>query len=259
MYDKKSLDKLSGNDSTARIKYTPSLIKFNGSRGIFTLIEKTDAGYGQPQPITAPLNVTILRPRRVCGWYEKDPKGVAVSYFTNEHNAYNDVLTLFSAEKDGKAQVIDTGTSGELYEKYPLLRTSVVLYVLYNGVVHKLKLKGKSLKAFKDYREALAKDDKAFYEFETELSIKKEESQSFDYYSVLFNAVVPTDLEKVGPFIEQVGSILDKIDEQHAKAAVRSQDANMNMDGPIIEVPEDEEPETLNTANSDIKVDDIPF
>jgi len=264
MYDKTKLNKLSGNDSTTRVKYTPSLIKFNGSRGTFSLVEKTQEGYATPKPLTPPISVTILRPRRICGWYEKTPAGENVSYFTNEHNSYSDRLTLFSVTGNGKAKVVDTGTSSDLYEKYPLLRTSVVLYVLFNNAVHKLKLKGKSLKAFKTYRETLDKDDKTFYEFETEIGANKEESQSFDYYSATFNATKPTDLEKIGPVIEEVGTILEKIDAQHTKASIAAREASdpgstqPGYNEPVINV-DDEEPATLETDNSEIKVDDIPF
>jgi hypothetical protein len=262
MYDKEKLNKLSGNDSITRVKYNPSLIKFNGSRGTFSLVEKTQEGYAAPKALTAPITVTILRPRRICGWYEKTQAGENVSYFTNEHNSYADQLTLFSVTGNGKAKVVDNGTSSELYEKYPLLRTSVVLYVLYNGTVHKLKLKGKSLKAFKTYREVLDKDDKTFYEFETEIGANEEASQSFSYYSATFNATKPTDLEKIGPFIESVGNVLDKIDAQHKKASAQAaQDFEGEQPGhsePIIEVDEEGEPEPLKT-DDDIKVDDIPF
>lgn len=262
MYDKTKLNKLSGNDSTTRIKFTPSLIKFNGSKGTFSLIAKTPEGYDEPKPITAPITVTILRPRRVCGWYEK-VDGKSVNYFTNEHNSYEDQLTLFSSEKGSKPKVVDTGTNGSLYEKYPLLRTSTVLYVLYNNEVHKLKLKGKSLKAFKTYREDLAKDDKTFYDFETEINAKKEASESFDYYSVTLVATKPTDLEVVGPFIEQVGTTLNKIDEQHQRASIEAQDASDTghaqggYSEPVINV-DDDEPVTLE-SNDDIKSDEIPF
>jgi hypothetical protein len=265
MYDKTQLDKLSGNDSTSRVKYTPSLIKFNGSRGTFSLVEKTTSGYNAPKALTAPIKVTILRPRRVCGWYEKNSTGEGMSYFTNEHNSYADILTLFCVEKDSKAKVIDTGTSSALYEKYPLLRTSVVLYVLYNNVVHKLKLKGKSLKAFKAYREELEKDKKSFYEFETELSVNKEESQSFDYYSVVFSATTPVDLEKVGPFIEEVGTVLEKIDNQHSRDSIAAQDAQdpqsiqPGYTEPVIDVDDGDEPKTLDSAEDNIDVKNIPF
>ena len=267
MYDKAKLDKLSGNDSTSRISYTPSLLKFNGSRGAFSLVEKTEKGYSEPTPLTTPLKVSLLRPRRICGWYEKTPDGKSISYFTNEHNNYADMLTLFSAEKGSKAKVVDTGTSSSLYEKYPLLRTSIVLYVLYDDVVHKLKIKGRSLKSFKKYREDLEKDGKAFYDFETSLDSKKEESQTFDFYSVVFSAEKETDFDKVGPVIEEVGTILNKIDEQHALNAIVSQDdvsasqgdasqPEVNTGEEVINV--DEEPETLDSSD-EIKVENIPF
>lgn len=264
MYDKTKLNKLSGNDSTTRIKYTPSLIKFNGSRGTFSLVAKTPEGYAAPVPLTAPITVTILRPRRLCGWYEKTPAGENVSYFTNEHNSYSDQLTLFSVTGNGKAKVVDTGTSGELYEKYPLLRTSVVLYVSYNGTVHKLKLKGKSLKAFKTYRETLDKDDKTFYEFETEIGSNEEVSQSFSYFSATFNATKPTDLEKIGPVIEEVGNILEKIDAQHTKASVAAKESadpgsTPGYNEPVINIDDEDEPVTLETDNGEIKPEEIPF
>ncbi|MBU2007488.1 MAG: hypothetical protein KKF08_19130, partial [Gammaproteobacteria bacterium] len=256
MYDKTKLNKWSGNDATIRIKFTPSVIKFNGSKGTFTLIAKNAEGYDAPVAMTAPFTVTILRPRRICGWYEKEG-GKSISYFTNEHNSYEDQITLFSSEKGDKAKVIDTGTSGSLYEKYPLLRISAVLYVLYNNEVHKLRLKGKSLKAFKTYREDLAKDNKTFYEFETEVNSKKEVSDTFDYYSATLTATKPTDLEIIGPFIESVGTTLDKIDEQHKKASVEAQEKSdpgstqHRYTEPVINIDDEDEPATLETDNSE--------
>lgn len=254
MYDREKFKKWGGADSGARLKYNPSVIKFNGAKGKFTLVEKDGDKYKAPVDLPATLEVTILRPRRSCGWYEKNTKGESINYFTREHNNYLDKLTLFCSENNGKPKMIDEGTSNELYEKYQQLRTSSVLYVLYNGSVHKLKIKGISGKAFRDYRDSLAKDDKYLFDFTTTLSVKKEDGAAFDFYSVAFTAGAPTDMELIGGFMEEVGTTLDKIDEQYATMAANRQDyveqPEMGAE-PVIDVDED--------APEEIKIDNIPF
>ena len=256
MYDREQLKKWGGADSNVRIKYNPPIIKFNGAKGKFTLVEKDGDKYKAPVDLPDTLEVTILRPRRSCGWYEKNAKGESINYFTREHNGYLDKLTLFCSENNGKAKVIDEGTSSELYEKYQLLRTSANLYMLYNGAVHKLKIKGVSGKAFREYRDSLAKDQKYLFDFATLLTIKKEDGAAFDFYSVAFTAGFPTDFEKVGPFIEEVGTVMDRIDEQFAVNELNRQSSDVDQGGgyqePIVDVDEDEAPE-------EIKVENIPF
>jgi len=261
MYTRDQLKKWGNQSAPVRIKLLTPIIQFNGSKGSFSLLKRINDVIQPAIALPSSLEVTILRARRSLGWYERNLQGQGIFYSTNEHNDYNDSVSLFKHEKGKKSQLVDSGLSRDLRNRHPQIKVNRELYVLLDDTVHKIKVKGKSMQNFMIYHEELSKDGKLLFDFSTKLGIKEETGAGFQYYSITFEAGTPTDLEKVGPFIEHVGTTLEKIDKQAAIRAISIQDEQRQLDETQPELPSNEPVINVDDdiQEEEIKVEDIPF
>lgn len=249
-FNRDELVALAGGSPT-KAKFKVPLIKFNGSTGKFQLLPLVDGKYDALESLPDNLEMVILRPRRQYAAFEKEGE-VGLSYYSSEHNTWEDVVTLFRKEKGGKAKVVGTDTGAALREIYPTIRLNAVLYVLFNGEVHKLVAKGMSRKNFTTYRDKLAADNKMLFDYVTKISSKQEAGTGFSYSVMNFDAGAETKLEEIGTFIQLVGTSLNQVDEQYAKAKNSRGSAEKGEELPIVDVEEVENDE-------EIKMSEIPF
>ena len=252
-YDKEQLKKLSGGGQV-RTTYKVPTIKFNGNTGIMTKFPVGD--YKNGTEITD-VELVIMRARRCFTSFEKSPDGGSVRMYTNEHNTWQDNVTVFEAKTGDKIKVIGNGVIEDLRNELPSLRLNSNCYCLYDGEVHKLAIKGKSRQSFIEKQKDLAKDGVEFFEKNIKLVPKEESGTGGNkYYFLKYEEVSDSDLNVVGPHMEDIAKVMDKMDEEY--------DAQ-NKQHATKDVAEDVEEEVLpvinteDTPEDEIKVEDIPF
>lgn len=118
-------------------------IRLNGNKGHFVFTDLTAQksetdGYPTKES-TQPINVVFLKVRRRL--MQGSPNDGIIA-FTDEHDNPNDFTTLYV--KEGNQKI--TGIASELREKNDKLKTEQVVYVVFDGEIQKLSVKGLSLR-----------------------------------------------------------------------------------------------------------------
>ena len=256
-YSKEQLSKLSGGDKV-RTTYKVPTIKFNGNSGLFTKFPAGDYKNGKE---IKDVELTIMRARRSFSSYEKVDKTNTIRCFTNEHDSYNDHITVFEARTGQNIKAIASGVIENIRNELPALRINSNLYCLYDGEVHKLVVKGKSRQSLVDKKKELAKDGKEFFEKKFKLVPQQESGQGGNtYYFLNYEDAGDSDLDEVGPHMEEISKVMTTIDEEYAETNER-----MNKDSKALSGEEDVDEDiipadsTTDGAEDEIKVEDIPF
>ena len=249
-YTKDSLKKWSGGGyGGSRTKLEVPTIKFNGNTGKLSKFASGD--YHNPQDLPESIEMTILRPRRRYTSFEKTSDG-PVQLFTNEHNAWKDHITVFEARQGKKIKAVGTGVIENLMHEFPTLQINSVLYVLYDGSIHKFNVRGKSRRALVDYTKKLSQDGKELFEYKVKITPMKEQGPGGNtYYFLSFESGEESNLDEIGPHMEKLGETFDKIDAEYAEYNSRSSSST----------PESSEPvnTSASTPSDELKVEDIPF
>lgn len=258
-YDKESLKKISGGDKM-RTTYKVPTIKFNGNSGILTKFPVGDFKNGTE---VKDIELVIMRPRRTFTSFEKTPEG-SLRMFTNEHNTWKDHVTVFEAKTGKRIKAVGSGSIEQLRNEFPSLRINSNLYCLYDGEVHKLTVKGKSRQSLVDKQKELAKDGLEFFEKTVKLEPKQETGTGGNmYYFLNYEVTGDSDLDKVGPHMENIAKVMDKIDEEYTETNQRMTEEAQALAGDgTPEVEEDIVPieeATKDEPEDDIKVEEIPF
>jgi len=257
-YSKDQLKKISGGEKM-RTTYKVPTIKFNGNSGKFTKFPVGDFKNGTE---ITDVELVIMRPRRTFTSFEKTPEG-AVRMFTNEHNSWRDHVTVFEAKPGKNIKAIGSGLIEHLRGEFPALRINSNLYCLYDGAVHKLTVKGKSRQSLVDKQKELAKDGLELFEKTVKLTPTQETGDGGNvYYFINYEVTGDSDLQVIGPHMEDMAKIMDKIDAEYAETNARmSEEAealvgagNGSDDEDIIPIEE-----ATNETDDEIKVEDIPF
>lgn len=262
-YSKDQLKKWSGG-SKVRTTYKVPTIKFNGNSGKFTKFPVGDFKNGVE---LTDVELVIMRSRRVFSSYEKIKEG-SIRMFTNEHNLWEDHLTVFQAITDKGVKAVGSGTIEKLRNEFPTLRINSNLYCLYDNKVHKLVIRGKSRQSLVDKQKELAKDGIEFFEKKIKLVPTQETGTGGNvYYFLNYEVTGESNLEEIGPHMEKIGEVMDQIDEEYIETNKRySQEAD-DLTGN--EAKEDSAEENIipiedaikeKEEDSDvIKPDEIPF
>jgi len=257
-YSKEQLSKLSGGGQV-KTSYKVPTIKFNGNTGKFTLFPVGDFKNGTD---ITDVELVIMRPRRTFTSFEKSPEG-AIRMFTNEHNTWKDHVTVFEARTGKRIKALGSGLIEQLRAEFPTLRINSNLYCLYEGEVHKLVVKGKSRQSLVDAQKELAKDGSEFFEKNVKLVPTQESGTGGNvYFYIKYEVTGDSDLEKVGPHMEDIAKVMDKIDEEYAETNERMSSEAQTLAGGGESEPDTEDdiiPIEEATKDDDIKVEDIPF
>ena len=257
-YSKDQLKKWSGGDKV-RITYKVPTIKFNGNTG---LLSKFSAGdFKNGVEITDDVEIVIMRPRRVFTSYEKASDGTAIRLFTNEHNTWQDRITVFEAKENQRVKAVGSGTIEDLRSEFPTLRINSNLYCLYKDEVHKLVVRGRSRQSLIDKQKELAKDNFEFFEKKIKLVPTQEAGNAGNvYYFLNYEITGDSDLDKIGPHMEDISKIMDKIDAEYVE---RSQQATKDTDALTGENTEEDiipiEKAVDDGDNNVIRPEEIPF
>jgi len=219
--DLKELSKLSGENQIRKHYFSVPTLKFNGSKNQWSLLTKEEPGKFDVKDIEAPT-VTILKIRRRLAAYEKATDGNSVRWFTNEHDAWNDQLTLFKKSKnDTRSTVVAEGGIDDMKAQNPNLKLNFVLYCLYDSEIHRLTIKGKSLASFFEYLNDISANNHVF-EKEINLTSHEETNEGgLVYYVVDFEAGKASDMKIVAKAINFVNDELNQ-SEAPAKKATKN-------------------------------------
>jgi hypothetical protein len=174
--------------------------------------------------------------------------------YSTEHNHKGEKVILTTPHGT------EYGTSDELRQKYPNLRTQQIVYALYRGDLVRLTVKGSSLGSeakpkeimdFYDYiasfRENLnARDGKKdhFYDFVTELHSLKEMGNLGSYYTMSFqrgHANSPEMMQTVAMAMKQVHEFVTASDEYY-QSKIGTKALVAPEPEPVIEMEEDTYP-----------------
>jgi len=256
----------SGENTVRRFKFSVPILKFNGNTGKFSLLVPDDSGNWVSEDIgKSAIKLVVLKVRRVLSSYEKLPDGSGLRVFTNEHNNYQDSLTVFEMKKgDAKPRMLDSGQTKEIREHFPKLRLRQNLYCLYDGKVVKLTARGKSLSSLFDYYAEFKGEDEHIYQFDTKVSCHDETNEGgLTYYVIDWERGKEVDLGLIGAKIKEVKNAIDLQDKQYANRAIPDEDKEPEGTDSKLEeerVPDDSVPkEEANDDDDVLKVDDIPM
>ena len=245
------LSNLSGESSLRQARYTVPILKFNGSKGDFTLLTQDKEGNFVPSEPTSETEGVILKVRRIYTGYQETPSG-SLRWYTNEHNSNKDKLILFERPEKGKSRLVAEGTLEEIRTKYPKIRLQQNLYFLLdNEKIVKLGVRGKSLGAFWQYIKEDFKEGEHIFQFLTKITCHQEENKGgISFYVLDFLKAEKNDIDIVGPKIREVASGLEKQDKSFSNSQVGdSKD----------EKKDEEKKEETEEGKKDIKVEDIPY
>lgn len=241
--------KLSGAQERAP-KYVVPLLKFNGNTGEFRIL---DTETKEETPVEKPVSITILKKRKSLNSFS-----ALESFFTNEYNNVNQKVNLYK-NVDGTITFEACDFPPNLREKYQQLRTKEILYVLFNGLVHKLEVKGGSLGDFYDYLTALGDENTHTFQVVTELGSEKTQNEAkFSYHKITFTkSDAEVDLDAVEKHMVEVAEATSKVDEYFATKMAEA----FRADSSAAKVPSevDKQFEEMGKVEEEPNVDDIPF
>lgn len=265
---RKRLADKSGDSNNARPpKYEVPLIRFDGNTGKFKKVTKNKDGENVDEALTKPLEFVVLKKRRLLSSYSKK-----LSYFTNEHNNTNDKLMLFKF--DGSVSLQDTGFTDELRAKYQTLKTHEVVYILMDGEVCKMEIKGGSLGGYYDYQKALKSEEKHSFEVLTIVDSAKAESEGgFDYFKMTFDfKPLNVDFDTLETKIDEVAKACEESDNytkqklnEKSRGSVGSVNGDTTVNGlspeqvEKIQSARQAEKDYQNYGKGDSEDSDIPF
>ncbi len=267
MVDINKMARMSGERSEAP-RYELPIVRLDGREGKFYKIVK-DEGSSETQKIelAGVIKGTPLKFRRVLNSFTDE-----VSFFTNEHNTWKDIVTLFERRegKNGsKIQMVDTASVGELREKYQDLKMVQIIYFLEeNGEIVKLQVKGKGLSNLFEFMKEMKDESKGhMFEYLLSIGIKEEEGKLGTFYSMTFETDKKIEkLDDVAAKMEEVSSKLLEIDEYfkaQTPPATVDKDIPEKEDIPVIVEGESttsaKKPKKVKDEEEEIDVKDIPY
>ena len=250
----------SGETTVRRFKYQVPILKFNGKKGSFSLLVPDEAGNWIPEDIAkGEIEIVVLKVRRVLSSYEKLSDGSGIRNFTNEHNNWQDPLTVFEMKKgDAKPRMLDAGQTKDIREKFPNLKLRQNLYCLYNDQIVKLTARGKSLSALFDYY-AEFQGDEHIYQFNTKLTCHQEgDADTLEYFVIDYERGKEVDLPTIAAKIKEVKTKIDLQDKQFASRSVPEMDKQPERHEEKLEEENvDNKPESQENEEM-VEVNDIP-
>jgi len=285
-----SLAQFTGEDQVKRIRYNVSYLKFHGSKGEFFLLTKDSMGNLKTESFGKKILGVILKVRRIYFGYERTQDG-SISYFTNEHNSFNDHLLLFERRSTHKKnKLIGTGKIDEIRKIKPNLKLRQYWYMLIENplvkkdpkapkdLVVKLGIKGGSLKNVFDYYREFGPSEH-LCQFLTEITPQKETNEAgLEYFVMNFSKKKEADFAKVEPAVKEVAEALEEQDKSFAQNFTDLEDSREVKEQETKTVPEQKsKPEEVKTEDSpaeefqnffevkddenedEIKIEDIPL
>lgn len=235
------LAQLAGENRQSRPTFYVPVIKFNGKTGEFQKVEFGESKETKITPLPKELSFVILKKRQALGAFP--------NYFSNQFTSPSEKIALFK-KQNGKFSLAETATPKELREKYPILKTKNIAYILYEGSVCQLDIKGLSLSSYWDYQKSLRDENLHSFQVITSVHSEKVENDNGVFYKMVFST------SEKQPNLAEVEKHLTVVAQK--LAAIDSYNASFNLKNEEIEkVPEDVEPSVQ--IYEEVKEEDINF
>ena len=248
--DKELRDRLAGKsgDSSAPKfpKYVVPIITFNGNTGEFRVRGIDGDKYSKEEtPIDKPIELVILKKRSAFA----TKLGANPELFSSEFGSPLERIALFA--NTGRVSFEMSGTAAEIRARYPEIKTKSILYCLYEGVVHKLEVKGASLTHFFEWQDAMKEKDKHSFEVITSIdSVKEKHTETKKtYFAMTFVDKPLKKTDGIEEAMDEVNAAIKKLEDYQASrnAAAPKQTTVAAAD------------DTIEYPAEDINPDDIPF
>lgn len=249
----------SGETTTKSVRYQVPIINFGGNSGRFSKVnyaekEKTE------EDLESPLEIIILKRRNILSHF-----GNGISYFSTEFDSVSDKVLLFKKE-GGSIKQVGVGYPTELREGNPLLKSHVMLYVLHQGEVCKMEIKGGSASDFFAFQSAYSSEEKHSFELDTSItSIKTKNDAGFSFYKMIFKFTdTKQDLDVVEEKLDEVVENLAKVDAYN-KQSIGQKGSSLSAESlEDIKAARDAERKFNEIAggsgdSGEINLDNIPF
>ncbi len=185
-------------------------------------------------PLGKKITIQILHHRQALGAFKNE-----ISYWTPEIGMKYSVASLFMTEKDKDGKRKNTfllkGTiknGGDLRTAYPDLGYRRVLYVLHEGKLKNLVVKGASFSKFIDFSNAIKGQSSSSVNIE--LTTTKDKKGTVIFYPIVFTPKDPINMVAQEPVLKQLSDWFSKFDAlMDEQNRVREEDASIKRgDGP---------------------------
>lgn len=239
-----SLATVAGETNTRGPRIDTLAIKWDGVNGE---LRKVDAD-GTLIPLKLPLELTFLKKRNVLKAYIND-----VSHFTSEYEYTSTIINLFKYD-NGKTTFVDAGTPPQLRAKYPELKGTIQAYVLHEGDLCKLEIKGASLKSYLTFTDELDRGLKSF-QYVTIVSgigAGKKGAVSYKFMEFSHRDLEEAEFEEVKTRLDGITKELYEVDKFYAEKNLARTDTPQPAVRHALEEEFDEVVEEINP-------EDIPF
>lgn len=235
-------------------KYNPLVLKFNGNTGGFSTYNIETK---EETPITDKVQLTVLRRRKGLSAWTSDE-----NWFTNEFNNTSQKVCLYK-NMGGSIVHEDTDIPANLRTKYPQLKTKEIVYVLFNGAVHKIDIKGASVREWWDFSKVLNEDGKHSFQSVIELTSEKVvEKGKIPYYKMKYAVVGESVLDDIEAPMKEVAEGVAKVDEYFSRkiaAEFQAGQAGQTTAKGSSAAPGADRVEDKEYPEESINIDDIPF
>lgn len=229
-------------------KYVTPILSFNGNTGEFKKVTLVEKGENLEETLAKPVKIVFLKTKKALAG-----RTTGKSWFTSEYASPMDTISLFEVVA-GKVVFAGSGPVGKIRELNPLLKQIDVAYVLFDGEVHKLEIKGASLSPQWAYKTALRDDGLHAFEVFTLITTEKKKNEELgnSYYAMVFTKdLTEVDLNLVEAKQAEVTAALVKIDAYQASKQSTNPTVARTVDGAAEEYNQ--------LGKQDINPDDIPF
>ena len=256
----------------SQFRYIVPNLNFNGNKGEFTLMVPDDKKGYKAKDLGQEIKFIILKVRQKWLGFKKVNK-VLVATFSSEFDKFSDKIVILEKSKEtGKTKKIADSLADKESIKTidPDMKYTQVLYVLYEGEIVKITIKGGNLSPFWEYSQAVKELDKRHFQFVTKLERHEEEGQQGTYYQLDFLQDSESDPAEVKPKLDELKKNLEKQDKSYAERSTSAQDEaekekleqekikDSEDSGGILDVEVNPEADT-EAKEDEVNVEDIPF
>lgn len=243
---RKELLGIAGENRSKAPRLDIPVIRVNGNTGEIRKIVRND-GNEEEQPLTKPLRVVILKKgRRSLKLFTKTD-----NLFSSEYETRAQLVNLFR-RVGSTVTFVKAATAPEIRDEFPLIKTVESAYVLHDGELCRLEIKGASLTGYYDYQTKLKEDKVHGFEVDTVITTKSEAGQMGDYHFFAFDSEpLSAEFDTVREKLSEVTEKLKEIDTYNAR-----KNAERLPDGLVAE---EVQAPAMPDLDEEINPEDIPF